>query len=112
MDSTDPLSYPLQVYIAVFVVAIAGGLVGYLNKEVSRSWGQVFTVVLTSSFFGFMAFCICVARGWDMTWTLVVVGVIGVMGKRAIVDMQNIVKIRLGLPPEPPAQSEPGEGTQ
>jgi uncharacterized membrane protein (UPF0136 family) len=112
MGSVDPLSYPLKVYILVFIVAIAGGLVGYLNKEVERSLGQVFTVILTSSFFGFMCFCICLARGWDMTWTLVSVGMVGVMGKRAVVDFQNIIKIRMGLPPSPPSQSDSGDGKQ
>lgn len=112
MDSPDPLAYPALTYLVLFAVAVVGGLVGYLNKEVNRSWGQVFTVVLTSSFFGFMAFCICIAKGFDMTWTLVIVGIVGVMGKRVVSDFQNIIKIRLGLPPEPPTQTGTGDGQQ
>lgn len=110
MDNVDPLSFPPMTYAVIFVVAIIGGLVGYLNKEAKRSWGEVFTVVLTSGFFGFMCFCICIAKGFDMTWTLVSVGIVGVMGKRVVVDFQNIIKLRMGLPPTPPTQSETGDG--
>lgn len=111
MANVDPLSYPPAVYVTIFVVAVVGGLVGYLNKsEIKRSWGQVFTVALTSGFFGFMAFCICIARGFDMTWTIVCVGIVGVMGKRVVIDFQNMVKLRMGLPPTPPTSSDTGDG--
>lgn len=110
MESADPLSQPLATYFIVIGVAIAGGLVGYLNKSVvgRPTWWEAAVVAFTSGFVGFLAFCICLARGWDMSWTLVTVGVVGLMGKRAIVDLQNIVKIRLGLPPTEQPDSEEG----
>lgn len=112
MDSPDPLAYPASMYITLLVVAIVGGVVGYLNKEAQRSWGQVFTVVLTSSFFGFMTFCLCVAKGLDTTYTLMAVGIVGFMGKRVVIDFQNMIKLRLGLPPTTNTNSADGDGTQ
>lgn len=101
METADPLNLPLATYLLIIGVAVAGGLVGYLNKSVvgRPTWGQALVVAFTSGFLGFLAFCICIAKGWTMPWTLVTVGVVGLMGKRAIIDLQNIVKIRFGLPP-------------
>ncbi len=108
MNSADPLNLPLATYLLVLGVAVAGGLVGYLNKSAFEklSWGQALIVAFTSGFLGFLAFCICLAKGWTMPWTLVTVGVIGLMGKRAIVDIQNVVRIRLGLLPAEQPNSE------
>lgn len=100
MEAVDPLNLPLSTYSIIIGVAVAGGLVGYLNKSVGRpSWTEALVVVFTSGFLGFLAFCICIAQGWNMPWTLVAVGVVGLMGKRAIVDLQNIVRLRFGLAP-------------
>lgn len=114
MDSVDPLSLPLTTYVLIISTAVVGGLVGYLNKPVGGrpSWGEAMVVTLTSAFLGFLAFCICLANEWSMPWTLVTVGVIGLMGKRAIVDMQNVIRIRLGLPPAGSGQTNSEEGTQ
>lgn len=108
MNAADPLDLPLATYLLVLGVAVAGGLVGYLNKSALErlSWGQALIVAFTSGFLGFLAFCICLAKDWSMPWTLVTVGAIGLMGKRAIVDIQNIVRIRLGLLPAEQPNSE------
>lgn len=107
MEAADPLNLPLSTYLLVIGVAVAGGLVGYLNKSAGPpSWAQALVVAFTSGFLGFLAFCICLAKGWSMPWTLVTVGVVGLMGKRAIVDLQNVVRIRFGLPPAEQPHSE------
>lgn len=108
MVNSDPLAQPLAVYVAIFCIAIAGGLVGYLNKNAPKEWGQALIVVLTSCFTGFLAFCLCLAREWDMAWTLITVGVVGMMGKRAVSEMEQIVRARIapGSAPQPPTPEQ------
>lgn len=106
MEVLDPLGLPTKMYVIVFAIAIAGGLVGYLNEAKKPSIGEALTVVLTSAFLGFIAFLLCLAREWSIHWTLITVGIVGMMGKRAAVDLTNIVRLRLGAPPITAAETE------
>lgn len=97
MVNTDPLAQPLSVYLVVLTVAIIGGLVGYLNKNAAKDWVQALIVVLTSGFTGFIVFCLCLVKQVDMAWTLIAVGVVGMMGKRAVVDLESIVRAKFSI---------------
>lgn len=107
--SVDVLSLPVATYLWVLGVAIIGGLVGVMNKTGPyRAW-DFFKAALTSAFTGFMAFCACHEGGVSMGWTLFAVGVSGLMGKRAWDDMENILRLRLGVPPRAPDSASTSE---
>lgn len=115
MGTTDPLAFPAATYVAVLTVAVVGGLVGYLNKGNNPKLWEAGIAALTSAFLGFIAFCICVAKQVEMSWTLVYVGLIGVMGRRAFTELLNSARARLGLPPAPNldnAEPDSGEGNK
>lgn len=96
--SADVLSLPATTYAWVMGVAIVGGLVGYMNKTNKYTVVDVVKSTLTSALTGFLAFCACYESGASMGWTLFAVGVAGLMGKRAWEDMENIIRVRAGLP--------------
>lgn len=107
--SADVLSLPLPTYLWVMGIATMGGLVGYMNKTSDYTVKDVVKSALTSALTGFLAFCACFEGGLSMGWTLFAVGVAGLMGKRAWEDMENILRIRAGLPPAAPPTKEPSE---
>lgn len=99
MDATaDVLSLPATTYLWVMGTAVVGGLVGYMNKTSKYTVVDMVKSTLTSALTGFLAFCACYESGASMGWTLFAVGVAGLMGKRAWEDMENIIRVRVGLP--------------
>jgi uncharacterized membrane protein (UPF0136 family) len=96
--SADVLSLPATTYAWVMGVAVVGGLVGYMNKTNKYTVVDMVKSTLTSALTGFLAFCACYESGASMGWTLFAVGVAGLMGKRAWEDMENIIRVRVGLP--------------
>jgi len=73
-----------------------------MNKAVTYTVKDFVKAGLTSGFTGFLAFCACFEAGASMGWTLFAVGVAGLMGKRAWDDMENILRMRAGIPPKAP----------
>lgn len=108
-SSADVLSLPLATYAWIIGIAIMGGLVGYMNKTSDYTVKDIVKSTLTSALTGFLAFCACFEGGLSMGWTLFAVGVAGLMGKRAWEDMENILRIRAGLPPAAPQPKDPSE---
>lgn len=104
--SVDVLGLPAITYLWVMGVAIVGGLVGYMNKTNQYTVKDMVKSTLTSALTGFLAFCACYESGASMGWTLFAVGVAGLMGKRAWEDMENILRMRAGIPPKPPTVEE------
>jgi hypothetical protein len=102
----DVLSLPASTYLWVIGIAALGGLVGALNKTNTFTLGEVVKATLTSGFTGFLAFCACFEAGAATGWTLFAVGVAGLMGKRAWDDMENIFRIRAGIPPKAPDNAD------
>lgn len=92
------MSIPLTTLVWVLGIAAMGGLVSYLNKPEPKTIGGVLIVLLTSGFTGFMAYCLCVENEVSVGMTTVIVGIVGMMGKRAGDDFQNMVRTRLGIP--------------
>lgn len=92
------MSIPIITLLWVLGIASMGGLVSYLNKPEPKTIGGVLVVLITSGFTGFMAYCICVENKMTVGWTTVIVGVIGMMGKRAGDDFIAMVRGKLGLP--------------
>jgi hypothetical protein len=102
MVATDVLSLPASTYLLVLGLAVAGGLVGLMNKAGKYKFWDFFKAAATSAFTGFLAFCACFEAGAAMGMTLFAVGVAGLMGKRAWDDMESIFRMRAGLPPKAP----------
>jgi uncharacterized membrane protein (UPF0136 family) len=98
--SADVLGLPAMTYVWIMGVAIVGGLVGYMNKTSKYTVVDMVKSTLTSTLTGFLAFCACFESGASMGWTLFAVGVAGLMGKRAWEDMENIIRMRAGIPPK------------
>lgn len=91
------MNVSLLTFLWVVGVAAVGGLVSYLNKPEPKTIGGVCTVILTSGFTGFMAYCLCVESEQSSGMTTLIVGVVGMMGKRAGDDFQSMVLNRLGI---------------
>lgn len=98
MDAqTGVMNIPLLTIAWVLGIAAVGGLVSYLNSPGQKSFGAALVVIVTSGFTGFMAYCICVERQYTTGWTTFIVGVAGLMGKRAWADFWGMVQARVGM---------------
>lgn len=102
--SMDVLGLPIAHYVWIMGVAVAGGLAGYLNKTSTYTVKDLVKSAVTSAFTGFLAFCACFEESVPMGWTLFAVGIAGLMGKRAWNDLENILRLRAGLPPQAPTK--------
>lgn len=95
MDTLTVLSMPWTTYLWVFGFATLGGMVGYLQKATTPTWGQAGVITLTSWFNGFMIFCVCTAWEAEPEFTMFACGIVGMMGRRAWLDFEGVLRMYL-----------------
>lgn len=89
----------LLTFAWVFGLAAIGGVVSYLNKPEPKTVGGFAKAVVTSGFTGFLAYCVCMEKEVSTGWTTFVVGVVGMMGKRAWTDFETLIRMKFAVPP-------------
>lgn len=102
MDHRDPSSYSWITYAWVITLSAWGGIVSFLAK-VRDGKSHAFSLIefvgeiTTSAFSGLLTFYGCEAVDIDPLYTVVLVGISGHMGTRAIYQFELYMQRRLGL---------------
>lgn len=98
LDSKDPFGYSLLTYAWVVGLACVAGVVKYLNSKESFSWRNATRDVITSAFTGVVAFWTAEYYSVNGPLQAVAIAISAVMGNRAWVEFENIIRMRFGLP--------------
>jgi hypothetical protein len=99
IDNKDPWGYPLTTYLWVFGLALIGGAVKYLNQKSERfSWLILVRDLVTAGFAGLMTFWLCEWLNISGPLSAVLIATSGLMGTRALREVENLYRVRLGLP--------------
>ncbi len=103
----DPFGYNLGTYLWVFGLALIGGAVKYLNHSDRFSFIVLVRDLVTAGFAGLLTFWLC---GWlNIIGPLsaVLIAASGLMGTRALKEIENLYRLRLGLPITDDDKKEP-----
>ncbi len=103
--SKDPFGYPFLTYLWVVSLACVGGAVRYLNTATKMSWLVLLRDVFTAGFAGLLTFWLCEWTDVQGPLAAVLIATSGLMGTRALKEIENLYRIRLGL------QLNPGPAT-
>lgn len=99
IDNKDPFGYPLTTYLWVLGLALIGGAVKYLNQKTERfSWLLLVRDLVTAGFAGLMTFWMCEWANISGPLSAVLISTSGLMGTRALREIENLYRLRLGLP--------------
>jgi hypothetical protein len=100
IENKDPFGYPLTTYLWVLGLALIGGAVKYLNQSTRFSWLLLVRDLVTAGFAGLMTFWICEWAAISGPLSAVLISTSGLMGTRALREIENLYRLRLGLPLE------------
>jgi hypothetical protein len=111
IDNKDPFGYPLTTYLWVLGLALIGGAVKYLNQKSTRfSWVILVRDLVTAGFAGLMTFWICEWANISGPLSAVLISTSGLMGTRALREIENLYRLRLGLPPSSELEEKSEDG--
>lgn len=108
-DQKDPFGYPIGTYLWVFGLALIGGAVKYLNQSSKFSLLVLVRDLVTACFAGLMTFWLCEWTNISGPLSAVFISMAGLMGTRALREIENLYRLRMGLPPAG-SEEEHGEG--
>jgi hypothetical protein len=96
----DPFGYSLGTYLWAFGIAVIGGAVKYLNHSDRFSFYLLTRDLLTAGFAGILTFWVC--EGFNIVGPIsaVMIAVAGLMGTKALKEIENMWRLRMGLPVE------------
>jgi hypothetical protein len=97
-DQKDPFGYPLGTYLWVFGLALIGGAVKYLNQSSRFSLIVLVRDLVTACFAGLMTFWFCEWTSISGPLSAVFISMSGFMGTRALREIENLYRLRMGLP--------------
>lgn len=100
IENKDPFGYPLSTYLWVFAIALAGGLVKYLNHTGRFSMYGLIRDLVTAGFAGLLTFWLCEWTSINGPLSAVLIATSGLMGTRALKEIENLYRLRMGLPLE------------
>lgn len=100
IENKDPFGYPLTTYLWVLGLALIGGAVKYLNQSSRFSWLLLVRDLVTAGFAGLMTFWLCEWAAISGPLSAVLISTSGLMGTRALREIENLYRLRLGLPLE------------
>lgn len=120
IEQKDPFGYSLGTYLWVFGLALVGGAVKYLNTNGPLNLLGLVRDLVTAGFIGLCTFWFCEWQNINGPLSAILIATSGFMGTRAIKEVENLYRLRLGLPmsngenkSETAAGStEPAEGPQ
>lgn len=99
--SKDPFGYPFLTYLWVVSLSCVGGAVRYLNTATKMSWLVLLRDVFTAGFAGLLTFWLCEWTNVQGPLAAVLIATSGLMGTRALKEVENLYRSRLGLPLTP-----------
>lgn len=99
--SKDPFGYPFLTYLWVVSLSCVGGAVRYLNTATKMSWLVLLRDVFTAGFAGLLTFWLCEWTNVRGPLAAVLIATSGLMGTRALKEVENLYRSRLGLPLTP-----------
>jgi len=94
----DPFGYSLGTYLWVFGLALIGGAVKYLNHSDRFSFIVLIRDLVTAGFAGLLTFWLCDWLNIAAPLSAVLIAMAGLMGTRALKEIENLYRLRLGLP--------------
>lgn len=97
-DNKDPFGYSLSQYLWVFGVALIGGAVKYLNNSDRFSFVVLVRDLVTAGFAGLLTFWLCEWTNISGPLSAVLIATAGLMGTRALREIENLYRLRMGLP--------------
>jgi hypothetical protein len=100
IENKDPFGYPLSTYAWVFAIALTGGLVKYLNHTGRFSVFGLVRDLVTAGFAGLLTFWLCEWTNINGPLSAVLIATSGLMGTRALKEIENLYRLRMGLPIE------------
>ncbi len=98
MDAKDPFGYPWGQYAEVAGLACAAGLIKYLNTVQEKRWLRMFIALATSGFTGVMTFWLCESLTIRGPMSALLISAGGLSGATAWRELENLWRLRLGLP--------------
>lgn len=111
MIQKDPFGYSTVTYLWVIGLACLGGAVRYLNHSDKFSLVVLIRDIVTAGFAGLMTFWLCEWTNISGPLSAVLISTSGLMGTRALREIENLYRLRLGLPPaeekEPSSKTNP-----
>jgi hypothetical protein len=99
-DQKDPFGYPIGTYLWVFGLALIGGAVKYLNQNSKFSLLVLVRDLVTACFAGLLTFWVCEWTNISGPLSAVFISIAGLMGTRAIREIENLYRLRMGFPVE------------
>jgi CHASE2 domain-containing sensor protein len=100
LDNKDPFGYPVSTYLWVFGLALIGGAVKYLNHSDKFSFIVLIRDLVTAGFAGLLTFWLCEWTNISGPLSAVLIATAGLMGTRALKEIENLYRLRMGLPLE------------
>jgi hypothetical protein len=105
-DQKDPFGYPLGTYLWVFGLALIGGAVKYLNQSSKFSFYILIRDLVTACFAGLLTFWLCEWTNISGPLSAVFISIAGLMGTRALREIEHLYMLRMGLPVEADEERE------
>jgi uncharacterized membrane protein YfcA len=100
IEGKDPFGYATSTYFWVVGLSVIAGIVKYLNLQGEFSWRIALRVITTSAFSGLVGFWLCEHFGVDGPLQAVSIAIIAVMGERSWLVIWEMLRMRLGMPPQ------------
>lgn len=105
-DQKDPFGYPVSTYLWVFGLALIGGAVKYLNQSSRFSLFVLVRDLVTACFAGLLTFWLCEWTNIGGPLSAVFISMAGLMGTRALREIENLYRLRMGFPMESDEEHE------
>lgn len=96
-NDKDPFGYGLSTYAWVIGLAVIGGAVKYLNDSDKFSFITLLRDLVSAGFAGILTFWLCEWMVITGPLSAVLIAVSGLMGTKAIKEIQGLYLARLGL---------------
>lgn len=98
MFQKDPFGTSLTTYIWVIGLACFGGMVKYLNNPGEFRILVLLRDLVTAGFAGLLTFWMCEWTNILGPLSAVLIATSGLMGTRVLKEVENLYRLRLGLP--------------
>src|ERR1700748_1737331 len=98
LENKDPFGYSASTYLWVIGVALIGGAVKYLNHSNKFSFIVLVRDLVTAGFAGLLTFWLCEWTSISGPLSAVLIATAGLMGTRALREIENLYRLRMGLP--------------
>jgi hypothetical protein len=100
LENKDPFGYSASTYLWVVGLALIGGAVKYLNHSNKFSFIVLIRDLVTAGFAGLLTFWVCEWTNIAGPLSAVLIATAGLMGTRALREIENLYRLRMGLPLE------------